>query len=87
MKHIDDLDYELTRLDTNGIPTTLRAIIEGKPDDYPFRNMDGYLWIDSPSGVIPRRAFANDSNIRYVEISDYVNRIDFNAFANCKKNK
>ena len=83
LKHIDDLDYVLTRLDINGIPATLCAIIEGKPDDYPFRNMDGYLWIDSPSGVIPKRAFANDSNIRYVEISDYVNRIDFNAFANC----
>lgn len=83
LEHWDDFDYTLIRLKENGIPATLCAIIENHANDYAFRGMPGYIWIDNTSGVIPRGAFANDPGIKYVEMSDNINKIDFNAFANC----
>ena len=79
----DDCDYDLEKLEENGIPATLCAIIEDHANDYAFRGMPGYIWIDNTSGVIPQGAFANDPSIKYIEMSDNINKIDFNAFANC----
>ena len=79
----DGCDYDLERLEENDIPATLRAMIEDDIRDYAFRNTPGYIWIDNPSGEISKGAFANDPNIKYVEMSDNINKIDFNAFANC----
>ncbi len=84
LSHWDDFDYALNKLEENGIPATLCSIIEGHINDYAFRNMPGYIWIDNPLGVIPQGAFANDPSIKYVEMSDNVNKIDFNAFKNCE---
>ena len=83
LSHVDDFEYDLEKLEQNDIPATLCAIIENHTDEYVFRNMPGYIWIDNPSGVIPERAFSNDPDIKYVEMSDNINKIDFDAFANC----
>ena len=83
LSHVDDFEYDLEKLEQNDIPATLCAIIENHTDEYVFRNMPGYIWIDNPSGVISERAFSNDPDIKYVEMSDNINKIDFDAFANC----
>jgi hypothetical protein len=57
-------------------------MIEDDIRGYAFRNTPGYIWIDNPSGEISKGAFANDPNIKYVEMSDNINKIDFNVHAN-----
>lgn len=65
-------------------PAFLNAILYSDEEStFAHRNMPGYLFIDSKSGIIPEGAFANDPLIRYVEFSNNVKEIGMRAFYNC----
>ena len=82
-KGATDNDCDIEDFSTEGIPAKLRAFVEDPDSVFEGRGKPGYYYIDCKTGNIPEAAFANDPTIKYIEISDNVDKIGYRAFENC----
>ena len=82
-KGATDNDYDIEDFSTEGIPAKLRAFVEDPDSVFEGRGKPGYYYIDCKTGNIPEAAFANDPTIKYIEISDNIDKIGYRAFENC----
>ena len=83
-RHYDDMDYTLDKNIVDGIPADLlKALIPPNLTACPRRGQPGYLFVDCADSQLPKRVFANDLAIKYIEFSDRITHTGYSAFVNC----